>query len=155
MVFLFIGSGKQSEALRADVQSRRLPNVLFQPYQPRDMLGQSLTLPDVHLVSLRPVFEGLVVPSKFYGIAAAGRPCVFIGDADGEIAQLLREDDCGLTVPDGDGAALAEAILELRNNTLRAQAMGAAARRMFEARFDLPVALARWDAVLAEATGAS
>ena len=155
MVFLFIGSGKQNEALRADVQARRLTNVRFQPYQPRDMLGQSLTLPDVHLVSLRPVFEGFVVPSKFYGIAAAGRPCVFIGDADGEIARLLGEGKCGLTVPDGDGAALAEAILELRNDPARAQAMGAAARRMFEARFDMPVALARWDAVLAEAAGAS
>ena len=155
VVFLFIGSGKESEALRADVESRGLSNVLFQPYQPRDLLGQSLTLPDVHLVSLRPVFEGFVVPSKFYGIAAAGRPCVFIGDADGEIARLLREGESGLTVPDGDGAALAEAILGLRNNPARAKAMGTAARRMFEARFDRPVALARWDAVLAEAAGVS
>ena len=137
------------------MQARRLTNVVFQPYQPRDMLGQSLTLPDVHLVSLRAEFEGFVVPSKFYGIAAAGRPCVFIGDADGEIARLLGEGECGLTVPDGDGAALAAAILELRNDPARAQAMGAAARRMFEARFDMPVALARWDAVLAEAAGAS
>ena len=116
------------------------------------MLGQTLTLPDVHLVSLRPEFEGLAVPSKFYGIAAAGRASVFIGDGDGEIARLLREGDCGLTVPDGDGAALAEAILALRSDRARGEAMGAAARRLFDAQFDMPLALARWQAVLRSAS---
>ena len=45
---------------------------------------------DVHLVSLLPQIEGLIVPSKFYGILAAGRPAIFIGDAEGEIAREIR-----------------------------------------------------------------
>lgn len=155
VIFLIVGSGNRSETLRAEVARRGLDNVVFQAYQPRELLGQSLTVPDLHLVSLSPAFEGLVVPSKFYGIAAAGRACVFIGDDDGEIARLLREGECGLTVAEGDGAALAAAILALHADPARCDAMGAGARRLFKARFDMPVALARWEAVLRQAaTGA-
>jgi hypothetical protein len=61
---------------------------------------------DVHLVSLDPALGGLIVPSKFYGIAAAGRPTIFIGDEHGEIARLLEATGCGFTVPSGDLLAL-------------------------------------------------
>ena len=68
---------------------------------------------DVHLVSLDPALEGLIVPSKFYGIAAAGRPTIFIGAKDGEIARLLEANRCGFTVPSDHGEALANKIVEL------------------------------------------
>jgi glycosyltransferase involved in cell wall biosynthesis len=129
---------------------RGLTNVVFRPYQPREALAISLTLPDVHLVSLRPEFEGMVVPSKVYGVMAAGRPCIFIGDQEGEIARMLREGECGVTVPGSDGEALTAAIVALRDNAARCAAMGASARQMFETHFDMPVALARWDEVLAD-----
>lgn len=155
VVFVFIGGGKQSDALRRAVVQRGLTNVVFRPYQPRETLAMSLTLPDVHLVSLRPEFEGMVVPSKVYGVMAAGRPCIFIGDEKGEVAALLRDGDCGVTVPAGGGAALAQAILAMRDDPGRCAAMGESARRMFEARFDMPVALAQWDRVLDGVRGAA
>ena len=46
----------------------------MRPYQPKERLGETLSVGDVHLMSLDPALEGLIVPSKFYGIAAAGRP---------------------------------------------------------------------------------
>lgn len=156
VVFLFIGGGKESDALRREVSLQGLSNVVFRPYQPREALAHSLSLPDVHLVSLRPEFEGMVVPSKVYGVMAAGRPCIFIGDEDGEVARMLDEGKCGSAVPATGGAALAGAIAILRDEPALCRAMGEAAHRMFEARFDMPVALARWDAVLANAArGAS
>lgn len=148
IVFLFIGGGNESERLRTEVERRGLGNVLFRPYQPRELLGQSLTLADVHLVSLRPEFEGLVVPSKYYGIVAAGRPCLFIGNPEGEIAQLIRDGGCGITVAPGAGEALAKAILHLSKDPEQRAAMGVAARRQFEARFDKAIAMARWEALL-------
>jgi glycosyltransferase involved in cell wall biosynthesis len=151
VVFLFIGGGKESDALRRAVSLQGLTNVVFRPYQPREALAHSLSLPDVHLVSLRAEFEGMVVPSKVYGVMAAGCPCIFIGDEDGEVARMLREGECGRTVPATDGAALVAAIISLRDDPAVCHAMGEAARRMFDARFDLPVALARWDQVLAQA----
>ena len=53
------------------------------------------------------------MPSKFYGIAAAGRPTIFIGSPLGEIARTLAHYRCGYTVRPGDGEALADRILEL------------------------------------------
>ena len=71
---------------------------------------ESLGVADVHLISLRPELEGLIVPSKYYGIAAAGRPVIFIGAADGEIAQLLLSTGSGMVVAEGDGVGLARAV---------------------------------------------
>ena len=76
IVFLFIGAGSGYRPLRAAVAARRLDHVLFRPYQERAQLALSLTAPDVHLVTLRPAWEGLVMPSKLYGALAAGRPVV-------------------------------------------------------------------------------
>ena len=89
VVWLFIGGGALYEEFAVQTARRHLTSVVFKPYQSRELLSQSLSAADVHLVSLRPELEGLIVPSKFYGITAVGRPTLFIGDRDGEIARLL------------------------------------------------------------------
>jgi colanic acid biosynthesis glycosyl transferase WcaI len=149
IVFLFIGGGSQREPLEREARVRGLTNVLFQPYQPRTALATSLSVADLHLVSLRPGLEGLIVPSKFYGIAAAGRPTIFIGDPEGEIARMIAAHDCGLGVAEGDADALARAIRLLRDDPARLAAMGYAARHLLETRFDQRLAMKRWEAVLA------
>ena len=72
--FLFIGGGALERVLRDEIAARGLYNVVLLPYQSRNELSHSLSVADAHLVTLRPEFEGLIVPSKFYGIAAVGRP---------------------------------------------------------------------------------
>lgn len=57
------------------------------PYQPRAALGESLAAADLHLITMRPGFAGLIVPSKIYGILAVGRPAVFVGPGDSEVAR--------------------------------------------------------------------
>lgn len=148
VTWLFVGGGKQFESLRAAVQSAGLPDVLFKPYQPREMLAQSLSAADVHLISLQPALEGLIVPSKFYGIAAAGRPAIFIGHHDGEIARTIADAGCGLTVAEGDGAALAYALQMLAADRERCARMGSSARRLFEGEFDKDIAVERWSALI-------
>lgn len=149
IAFLFIGDGSERERLEREARCRRLENIHFRPHQPRTALPESLSTADVHLVSLRPALEGLVVPSKFYGIAAAGRAAIFIGDRDGEIARLIAACDCGLTVSAGDASALANAIHALKDDPARNATMGEAARHMLESRFDLRLAMTRWEALLA------
>ena len=78
----------------------------------------------MHLVSLKPELEGLIVPSKFYGIAAAARPTIFIGSRQGEIAQLIEEAHCGVTIQQGDSAALLSRILELAKDPNLARGHG-------------------------------
>ena len=133
IVWLFIGGGAQFEAFKADARQRDLQSVVFQPYQPRDVLSSSLSAADVHLVTLRPELEGLIVPSKFYGVAAAGRPTLFVGDPDGEIARLIRTHACGETVAQGDGKGLADAVLALSHDQARREQMGRRARAACQA----------------------
>lgn len=146
--FLLIGDGRWRPWIEDRVRSEKLESVLLKPYQPREKLSLSLGIGDVHLVSLQPRMEGLVVPSKFYGIAAAGRPVIYVGDPDGEIPRILARHDIGITVRPGDVDALAAALAELRANPQKRLAMGARARALFEAEYDKPIALAKWEAVL-------
>jgi glycosyltransferase involved in cell wall biosynthesis len=150
IVWLFIGGGALQGAFKREVERRRLTSVKFEPYQPREQLAKSLSVADVHLISLRPELEGLIVPSKFYGIAAAGRPTIFIGDGNGEIARVLDRYGCGITVQTGDGRGLARAIASLATQPQNAREMGRRARQAFEAEFDLPAAVQRWRKMLSE-----
>jgi colanic acid biosynthesis glycosyl transferase WcaI len=147
--FLLIGDGRWRPWIEDKVRGERLESVLLKPYQPREKLSLSLGIGDVHLVSLQPRMEGLVVPSKFYGIAAAGRPVIYVGDPDGEIPRILVRHDIGIAVRPGDVGGLVAALVELRANPHKRLAMGARARALFEAEYDKPIALAKWDMMLA------
>ena len=89
------------------------------------------------------------MPSKFYGIAAAGRPTIFVGDDHAEIARLLEANGCGFTVPSGDGEALANRILELAGDRNLCATLGARARFAFEREWDKEQTLAKWEDLLA------
>jgi glycosyltransferase involved in cell wall biosynthesis len=149
IAFLFIGGGALYPKLHREIERRGWTNVQFQPHQPAEQLGYSLSVPDIHLISLRPEFEGLVVPSKLYGILAAGRPSLFIGDKDGEVARVLCQADCGITVSPSEGKALARHIADLAMDPLRVAAMGQRARSAFELHFDKSISLAEWMRCLA------
>ena len=148
VVFLMIGGGAKMGPLRAEVAARGLGNFRFLPYQPRSELGDSLAAADVHLVSLIPTLEGLIVPSKLYGILAAGRPTVFVGDPDGEIACIIRDADCGVAVGVGDAAGLAAALDGLRKDPARCAAMGERARGAYEEKYAREAAVGRWEGVV-------
>jgi colanic acid biosynthesis glycosyl transferase WcaI len=151
IVFLFIGSGHRIDELARMVKSRGLePSFHFVPYQDRAVLRQSLGVPDLHWLSLKPKLEGLIVPSKFYGIAAAGRPTLAITSAHGEIAKLVRDFDCGLVIEPGDSELLAVTIRQLSDSPERLERMGRNARAMLDAHFTRDQAFQRWRAVLNE-----
>ena len=148
IVFLFIGAGYRRKGLRGEVERRGLDNVRFLPYQPRERLSESLSAPDVHLVSLQTCFEGFVVPSKFYGIAAAGRPVLFIGANDCELAQVIVRERCGAIIREGDAATLAEAILTLHRDPALSQQEGHNARQVLLRRFDRSLCINAWQELL-------
>jgi colanic acid biosynthesis glycosyl transferase WcaI len=149
IVFLMTGAGAKSGSLREAVDSEGLPNFLFQDYQPPEMLSDSLGAADVHLVSLLPQLEGLIVPSKIYGILAAGRATVFIGDTDGDLARLVKEHRCGVAVPAGNSARLASELRALRDDPDGLTAMGKRARDLAVSRYSSARAAADWVRVLA------
>src|SRR5262245_45395406 len=147
-LFLFIGDGAKRAWIERETRLRALDNVVFQQYQTRDMLAQSLSVADIHVISLQPALEGLIVPSKFYGVAAAGRPVLYVGDPNGEIGSLIRSADCGFCVGVGEAVAAAESLRALARNPARAEELGRNARRVFDERYDKQFALASWRRVI-------
>ena len=147
-LFLMVGGGANMVRLQAEARQLALPNMLFLPYRPREELADSLAAADVHLSCLLPEMEGLIVPSKFYGILAAGRPVIVIGDREGEQARVVREEGCGEANAGGDPIALAQILRVLRSDQQRCERAGARARAVFESRYALPIPLQQWRALL-------
>jgi hypothetical protein len=113
-----------------------------------EYLSDSMAAADLHLVSLRPEMEGLIVPSKFYGIAAAQRPVGFIGDPDGELGRLVREHGLGFALPASETGRLAEAVLALAEDPQACREQGWRARSLLEQRFSRDEAHRRWHHLL-------
>jgi glycosyltransferase involved in cell wall biosynthesis len=147
--FLIIGDGAQFD--RVQRETRELPNVVFRPYQARERLSESLSAADVHLVSLQPSLEGLIVPSKFYGVLAVARPVIYIGSREGDLARLIVDHDLGFVIAPHDSEALAKALRDLASDRASATAMGARGRALYDARFAPAIALAEWERILSEA----
>ncbi len=135
--FLFIGDGARKQSIEEVAFERWLENVAVAPFQPRENLPWTLTACDVALVTLKKGVEGLCVPSKFYGILAAGKPVVAIMDADADVAMAIREHGCGFVVPPGDAGRLAEAIEWLKGEDQLRHELGQRARRAYEQHYTL------------------
>jgi colanic acid biosynthesis glycosyl transferase WcaI len=149
LCFLFIGGGFLYPGLKEELRRRALDKLaIFVPYQDTSELANSLSAPDVHWVSLRPEFEGLIVPSKFYGIAAAGRGAIAITDPDGEIAHLVDAYKCGAVVRPGDGKALADLLQMMIGDSAIGAEWGQNARSMLDAHFSRARALDRWSKLI-------
>jgi glycosyltransferase involved in cell wall biosynthesis len=149
IVFLFIGGGHRMDELARIVKARGLESTFrCIPYQDRTLLKHSLCVPDIHWISLNPAVEGLIVPSKFYGIAAAGRPIIAITARDGEIARLVQQHRCGLVIEPGQVDALAAALVRLSTDPSSLATMGTRARTMLDAHFTRRRAFDRWRNVL-------
>lgn len=142
--FVITGGGAQLDAIRAE----QFPNVRFAGYAPRERLSESLSEADAHLVTLLPALEGLIVPSKFYGVLAVARPVLFVGAPEGELARIIQSSECGFIIEPGDGEALADRIRELAGDRDRARAIGSRGLRLYEERFAPLVALSSWERVL-------
>ena len=126
--FAFVGGGKKKSTVEAFVRDAGLANAVLAPYQPREQLDELLSAGDCHLISLLTGAEGVMVPCKLFGVLAAGRPALFIGSSQSEIARVIDEEGCGATIEHGDVGALVEAIQCYAENPQLLQSQGNAGR---------------------------
>lgn len=145
--FVFIGGGaKQQICVQQD-----LPNCRFLPYQEKHVLPHSLTACDLSLVSISSGMEGLVAPSKLYGILAAGRPVAAICEPHSYLKSLLSEANCGATFNNGDGTGLATFIRRLAQDRELALNMGTAGREYLESNFTPEIIALEYSKLLRQA----
>jgi colanic acid biosynthesis glycosyl transferase WcaI len=152
LVIAIVGDGSRRDGLEREVARRGLTNVRFVPYQPKARLHESFAAADAFLVSLKAGIEGYIVPSKLYGVLAAGRPFIAAMDASAEAAIIARDHGCGLLAAPGDPDALADAIATLYDDPIATRAMGQRARAA-ALQFDRRVAVAAYYRLFAHVAG--
>jgi colanic acid biosynthesis glycosyl transferase WcaI len=147
---MIIGMGARHAELVALAELHEVDQVQFLYYQSREVLPQSLSAADVHVVGLAAGLAGYVVPSRLYGILAVGKPVIVAADAESETAQLVTEVGCGIVVPPGRPELLARAIRDAHDGKYDLQAMGARGREWVEREADRTVAVRRYRDLLLE-----
>ena len=148
-----IGTGARQVALVELAQRLGADAVRFLPYQPREIIPLSLSSADLHYVGLARGLAGYVVPSRLYGILAAGRPVLVSADAESETARLVAEIGCGIVVPPGRADLVASTIRDARSGRYDLAAMGALGREYVRSEADRTLAVARYSTLLSELVG--
>ncbi len=150
LVITIIGTGARHAELVALAERLQVERVLFLYYQNRRVLPQSLSAADVHVVGLARGLAGYVVPSRLYGILAAGRPVIAAADAESETAQVVERVGCGIVVRPGRPELLARAIRDAHDGAYDLEEMGARGREWVEREADRSVAMRRYRDLLME-----
>ena len=149
ILFLFVGGGARMPELRRAVErSGASHSVRFLPYQPREALAASMSAGDVALVTETPSTAGLLLPSKTYGAMASGRPILYVGSEDGDVAKLVRKHECGIVVRHDDPAGVVRAVRRLKADPELRERMGRAGRTAAEMLYDRRHATRRYGALL-------
>jgi colanic acid biosynthesis glycosyl transferase WcaI len=146
--FLFVGSGGRRQELESFATAHDLRSVELRPYVERTSLGESLSAGDIGLVTQRDVCCGSVVPSKVYGLMAAGRPILFIGPRRATPALIVQQFNCGWHIDCGDVSALIQLLLHLADHPEEVSLAGRNAREALLEHYDLPLGVERIAGIL-------
>ncbi len=131
---IFVGDGKEKANLQASALAMNLKNVLFLPPVPKSGMAEVLAGADACLAILKPIDEyKTTYPNKVFDYMAAGRPVLLA--IDGVIREVVEQAACGVFIPPGDAAALAQAITHLAAERDKAALMGLNGRAYLEEHF--------------------
>ena len=149
--FAFVGQGSQRTPLENLVTQLGLTNVRFFDYQPQEELADSLSAADLHLVPLTRELSQCLMPSKLYGILAAGRPYLTNAVPESELHQLTVSHNVGVVVRPNSPAAIADAIREARASPESLRQMRQNARRLAVSEYTLEHSVKKFATVLERA----
>ena len=122
---VFVGDGAQKERLQA--AARGTTNVRFLPFFPSGKIPSVLAAGDAHVITVKRGLEGVVVPSKIYGILAAGRPVIAVAPEECDAVSLAKQRGFGVSASPDDSEAVTLCVKELMNDPAGIQKLGMAA----------------------------
>ena len=149
--FLFVGTGGRRKALTDFIEANGISSVEMRPFVARDKLSEGLAAGDIGLVTQQESACGSVVPSKVYGILAAGRPLLYIGPASATPARIIRRHGCGWQFEVGDIEGVTRLLKQLVENRSAVLEAGQRARQALLECYDLPQSVDRIGDILGAA----
>jgi glycosyltransferase involved in cell wall biosynthesis len=154
--FLFVGSGPRKDEIIEFAEAHNLSNFEYLEYFPREQIKYSLSLADVHLLTLYNSMAGIAVPGKLYGILAAGKPVLMLGPEASDSGETILEHDVGMVVDphraDDPTHRFVEAVEALYENEERRTKMGTRGREVFLDHFEQEVCCEQWAGLLSRKT---
>lgn len=146
VVFAFVGDGTMKQKLMDYVQEKQIGNVVFIPYQPKEELIYSLNAADVHWCVNAKGIKGVSCPSKYYGIAAAGKPVLAVLESGSEVRLIIEETKGGLVCEPGDYKSIKENIAWFIANREKddLKQMGQRSREYLEKNLTKEVSIGRY-----------
>jgi len=123
---VFVGDGAQRQQLEAAASG--LSNIVFLPFFPGDKIQSVLAAADAHVVTVKRGLEGVVVPSKLYGILAAGKPIVAVAPAETDVSTLGKRQGFAICCDPEHPEEMVTAVRALAADQVRLKTMGQAAR---------------------------
>jgi len=150
VVFMFVGGGMRKKELLDAISTEYLKNIMILPFQSNDKFNTILTACHVGLVTMRDKLEGMAVPSKIYGIMAAGKPVIALVPLNSEIAFIVREENCGIVVKPGNVNEFTNAIFLLKTDENIRKQMGKNSRLAFENKYSTMKIAMRYKLIIEE-----
>jgi colanic acid biosynthesis glycosyl transferase WcaI len=147
VAFCFAGRGNRTEQLKAAVTADDT-NIRFAGFAAESDLEKRLGAADVHLASLQPEWTGTVVPSKFFGSLAIGRPVVFAGSPDAAIAQWVSEFGVGWLLTRETLSEVAAQLRSIATDAAALRAMQSRCQTVYHDHFSRDHVVAEWDRCL-------
>jgi len=122
---VFVGEGAQRK--QVETLAGGANNIRFLPFFPANTIPSVLAAPDAHVITVRRGLEGVVVPSKMYGILAAGMPIVAVAPEETDVASLGAKFGFAVSADPDSPEKVATAIRSLVLDKAKLQSMGRAA----------------------------
>jgi glycosyltransferase involved in cell wall biosynthesis len=124
--FVFAGSGAVKQQMMEYAREKGLQRVHFWDAFSRAEQNVYLNAGHIGLVTLSDRLYGLGVPSKTYNILACGKPVLFVGNKNTEIAKMVTEQACGYVFAYEERQALLHFLNSLNSDEIPVlNAMGA------------------------------
>jgi colanic acid biosynthesis glycosyl transferase WcaI len=144
--------GNRVEELKAAITPEDT-NIRFLPFASEAELSRHLACGDIHLVSLRQNWTGIVVPSKFFGCLASGRPVIFAGERDASISHWIAEHQVGWHLEEGGVGEVAEELRQYAQEPGRLEALQQRCHQVYHQHFSRARIVEQWDTELKKLMG--
>jgi len=133
--FLLIGDGSEKARLQKVAAQEQLESIIFHPPISKLALAQITAQLDCGLMFLDniPAFYYGTSPNKFFDYISAGIPV--INNYPGWLAEMIKQNYCGVAVPPRDTQTLVNSLIELYANPDRCKQMGQSSRHLAEEKF--------------------
>ena len=153
--FLLVGDGASKSRLQRIAEEKKLPNITFLGYQPKERLAESLSAADLHLITMHPKVLSYLMPSKLYGILASGTASLATAPSHTELAEIIEQHRVGFVTPPDDADKLAERIAWAADHRAALHQMGERAFQLAQLEYDRPIATGRFAALLGQLTSSA